>query len=148
MAISNLQPVDLGELEQSCGLGHQPVNLMLSLGSWCQNLIELQDTQLESFSLVVRQQSICLQCRRPGFDPWVGKIPWKRKWQSTPVLLPGKSHGWKSLVGYSPWDRKELDMTEQLSFFSFSWCWSIECIGKPAYLHHISSLGNTPQPCK
>ena len=34
------------------------------------------------------------------FDPWVGKIPWRRKWQSTPVLLPGKSHGWKSLVGY------------------------------------------------
>ena len=39
----------------------------------------------------------------PGFDPWVGKIPWRRKWQSTPVLLPGKSHGQSSLVGYSPW---------------------------------------------
>ena len=37
----------------------------------------------------------------PGFDPWVGKILWRRKWQPTPVLLPGKSHGWKSLVGYS-----------------------------------------------
>ena len=44
--------------------------------------------------------------------PWVGKIPWKRKWQPTPVFLPGKSHGWRSLVGYSPWGSKELDTTE------------------------------------
>ena len=50
------------------------------------------------------------------FDPWAGKIPWRRKWQPTPVLLPGKSHGWRSLVGYSPWGRKELNMTEQLHF--------------------------------
>ena len=55
-----------------------------------------------------------LQCRRPGFDPWVGKIPWRRKWQPTPVLLPGESHGQRSLVGYSPWSHKESDMTEQL----------------------------------
>ena len=41
---------------------------------------------------------------------------WRRKWQSTPVLLPGKSHGQRSLVGYSPWDRKELDTTERLHF--------------------------------
>ena len=46
------------------------------------------------------------------FDPWVGKIPWRRKWQPTPVLLPGKSHGQRSLVGYSPWDHKESDTTE------------------------------------
>ena len=58
----------------------------------------------------------CWQCRRPGFDPWVGKILWRRKWQPTPVLLPGKSHGQRSLVGYSPWGRKESDTTEQLHF--------------------------------
>ena len=52
-------------------------------------------------------KSICMQCGRPGFDSWVGKIPWRRKWQSTSVLLPGKSHGQRSLVGYSPWDCKE-----------------------------------------
>ena len=40
--------------------------------------------------------------RRPGFDPWVGKIPWRRKWHPTPVFLPGESHGWRSLVGYNP----------------------------------------------
>ena len=46
------------------------------------------------------KESAC-QCRR-HFDPWVGKIPWRRKWQPTPVFLPGKSHGQRSLVGYSP----------------------------------------------
>ena len=46
--------------------------------------------------------------------------PWRRKWQSTPVLLPGKFHGWRSLVGYSPWDLKESDMTEQLHGFTDS----------------------------
>ena len=57
--------------------------------------------------------------RRVGHD-WVTSLSlftfmhWRRKWQPTPVLLPGKPHGWKSLVGYSPWDYKELDMTEQL----------------------------------
>ena len=44
------------------------------------------------------------------------KIPWRRKWQSTPVLLPGKSHGQRSLVGYRPWGHKESDMTERLHF--------------------------------
>ena len=55
--------------------------------------------------------------RGPGFDPWVRKLPWRSEWQPTPVLLlPGKSHGWRSVVGDSPWDHKELDMTEQLHF--------------------------------
>jgi len=49
---------------------------------------------------------ICLQCRRPRFDSWVGKIPWRRKWQSTPVFLPRESHGQRSLAGYSPWGHK------------------------------------------
>ena len=48
-------------------------------------------------------------------EPWVGKIPWRRARQPTPVSLPGESHGQRSLVGYSPWDRKESDMTELLS---------------------------------
>ena len=50
--------------------------------------------------------------KRPEFDPWIWKIPWSRKWQPTPVFLPGKFHGQKRLVRYSPWGRKELDMTE------------------------------------
>jgi len=47
-----------------------------------------------------------------GVIPWVRKIPWRRKWQPTAVLLPGKSNGQRSLVGYSPWVHKELDTTE------------------------------------
>ena len=43
---------------------------------------------------------------KPGFNSWVGKIPWRRTWQPTPVLLPGESHGQRSLEGYSPWGRK------------------------------------------
>ena len=54
------------------------------------------------------------QCRRHGFDPWARKIPWKRKWQPTPVFLPGKSHGQRSLAGYSPPGHKELRMTQGL----------------------------------
>ena len=51
------------------------------------------------------KESAC-QCRRPRFNPWFKKIPWRRKWEPTPVFLPGKSHGQMSLVGYSPWGRK------------------------------------------
>ena len=54
-----------------------------------------------------------LQFRRPGFDPWVGKIPGRRGWLLTPVFLLGELHGQRSLTGHSPWGRKELDMTEQ-----------------------------------
>ena len=49
-------------------------------------------------------------------DTKLWKIPWRRKWQPTPVFLPGESHGWRSLVGYSPWGRKESDTTEWLHF--------------------------------
>ena len=64
-------------------------------------------------------QRICLQCRRPGFNPWVWKIPWTRKWQPTPLFLPGELHGQRNLVGYSPWSHKELDMTERLTLSHF-----------------------------
>ena len=47
-----------------------------------------------------------LQCRRPGFNPFIGKVSWRRKWQPTPVFLPGESHGQRSLVGYSAWGRR------------------------------------------
>ena len=57
----------------------------------------------------------CLQSRRPGFYPWVRKIPWRREWQPTPVFLPGESHGQRSLAGYSPWGHKESDKTERLT---------------------------------
>ena len=49
-----------------------------------------------------------------SIDPWVGKIPWRREWQPTPVFLPGEFHRQRSLVGHSLWGHKESDMTEQL----------------------------------
>ena len=60
-----------------------------------------------------------LQCGRTGFDPSVGKIPWRRKWLFTPVFWPGESRGKRSLAGYSPWGHKELDMTEWLTLSVF-----------------------------
>ena len=60
------------------------------------------------------KEPIC-QCgrhKRCGFDPWIGKIPWRKKWQSTPVFLLGESHRQRNLAGYSPWGRKESDMTK------------------------------------
>ena len=53
----------------------------------------------------------CRRCKRHGFDPWVGKISWRRAWQPTLVSLPGDSHGQRSLVGYSPGGRTEPDTT-------------------------------------
>ena len=52
-------------------------------------------------------ESTC-QCRRCGFDPWVGKVPWRRKWQPTAIFFPGKFHRQESLVGYSPWGCKRV----------------------------------------
>ena len=68
------------------------------------------------------KESACQYGRRKGlgFNPWVGKIPWRRKWQPTPVFLPGESHGWRSLVGYSPRGRKESDMTKRLHSLTHS----------------------------
>ena len=60
----------------------------------------------------LRGLTICPQYRRPGFNPWVGKIPRRREWLPILVFWPGKSHGQRSLVGYSPWRSKESDLTK------------------------------------
>ena len=57
----------------------------------------------------VKNLPLMQEIQRHGFDPWVGKIPWRRKWQPTPEIWPWKSHGQRSLVGYSSWGCKELD---------------------------------------
>ena len=57
---------------------------------------------------VVKNVPTSRRCKRCGFDPWVGKILWRRKWQPTPVFLPGESHGQRSLTGYSPWGYKRV----------------------------------------
>ena len=60
------------------------------------------------------KESAC-QCRRPSFNPWIGKIPRRREWQPTPIFLSGEFHGHRSLAGYSPWGHKESDTTELLT---------------------------------
>ena len=75
------------------------------------------------------------QCRRHerhGFNPWVGKIPWRREWQPTPVFLLGESHGPRILAGYRPWGYKELDTTEATEQYSTKWLSSRAHI-KPAW---------------
>ena len=65
--------------------------------------------------LMAQWLRIRLQCRslrRHRFNPWVGKMPWRRRWQPSPAFLPGESHGQRSLAGYSPWGRKESDRME------------------------------------
>ena len=64
------------------------------------------------------------------FDPWVGKIPWRRGWLPTPLFLPREFHGQKNLAGYSPWGHKESDMTEWLrtgaQIQGCSWCKALQ----------------------
>ena len=99
-------------------------NIMLSEGSQTQEHIRHDSVHMKSpdkakfigteSKLVVPVDSvviICLHCRRQGrhgFDPWGGKISWRRKWQPTPVFLPGKSHGQRSLVRYRPGSCKRV----------------------------------------
>ena len=63
-------------------------------------------------ALVVKNPCPCRGHKRHGFDPLVGKTPWRRAWQPTPVFLLGKFHGQRNLAGYSPWGHKESDTTE------------------------------------
>ena len=64
----------------------------------------------------LRQLSVCLQCRRPGFNPWVGKILWRRKWQPTPVRLLGKSHGKPVYLLYSTVYAYTVDLLYNLPY--------------------------------
>ena len=71
----------------------------------------------------------------PRFHPWVGKIPWRREWQPTPVFLPGETHGQRNLAGCSPWGHKELDTTEWLTlslslYTSVCQSNSLHCVGQ------------------
>ena len=85
--------------------------------------------------MVKKKKKSACQCRRCRFNLWVGKIPWRRKRQPTLVFLPGKSHGQRSLVGYSLWAHKELDTTEQLTL-TFAYLY---------HLMHVITLGSCRQ---
>ena len=77
-----------------------------------------------------------------GSIPALGRSPGEGKWQPTPVLLPGESHGGRSLVRYSPWGHKESDMTEQLHFISLHFIYICVCVCLYLYLHPYLSLYN------
>ena len=76
--------------------------------------------------------------KRCGFDPWVGKIPWRRKWQCTPVLLSGESRGQRSLAVYSPQGHKESDRLKQLSRHAYIYPTVFD---QPPVLGHLTSRG-------
>ena len=92
------------------------------LGAW----MNLEDLTLSEISQTLYEvpglpwwlsgKEAACQCRRLAFNPWVGKIPWRRAWQPTPVFLPGESQGQRSLADWGPWGRKELDTTKHSQF--------------------------------
>ena len=101
---------------ETLGEERSGVGVPRHLGGWARNTAK----SLRFYCDASGKEPTCQSrtCKRCRFDPWVGKIPWRRVWQPTPVFLPRESHGQRSLVGYSPWGHKESDMTERLSTHS------------------------------
>ena len=82
-------------------------------GSQCHHELTFPPSSLPGGTSGKEPSRQCRRCKRLSFNPWVGKIPWRRVWQPTPVFLPGESHGQRSLLGYSPWSHKEWAMTQK-----------------------------------
>ena len=106
-----------GEEAGSCSSWHRPSqedNTKIYLVSTCRSVtpstVKTVSARSSISSGASGEEPVC-QCRRQELDPWARKIPWRREWQPTPVLLPGEAHGQRSLAGYSPWGLKESDMT-------------------------------------
>ena len=126
-------------------------------GFWClfQLKITLSHFQDLNFGVSSRESGLpwgfsgkecACQCRRPGFDPWVRKIPWRRKWQPTPVFLPGKPHGQRSLAGYSPCDRTDSDTTEKLGMHTHTQC-DIYAWIHSLYQQHLDHIQDVTGVC-
>ena len=107
----------------------------------CLIVIFLYLSCLEIVDPLLRGWRIFLQCRRPGLEPWIRKIPWRREWQPTPIFLPGEFHGQSSLAGYSPWGRQEFDTTELMAPHSSALAWKIPRTEEPGRLQSMGSLG-------
>ena len=122
--LSELRPVFHDNLEGWDGMGGgrevpEGGDICLPMNDSCWCMAEINQHckatifQCKKFKKKKESCCQCRRCRRHGFNLWVGKIPWRRKWQPTAVFLPGESHGQSSLVGYSPWGHKALDKTER-----------------------------------
>ena len=99
----SLAPVIMSDYVGRRKMLHMKLRLLMGFLRWCSG----KEPSFQSRS-----------CKRPRFGPWVRKILWRRKWQPAAVFLPGKSHGQRSLVGYSPGGCKELDAAESLSTYT------------------------------
>ena len=87
------------------------------------------------------------ETQRLGFNPWVRKIPWSRKWQSTPAFLPGEFHGQRSKAGYSPWGCKEPDTTEHTytCYIIYLLLCHTACVkNPPANAGEVRDMGSVP----
>ena len=84
---------------------------------WVLTELDITEVTYQQQATLVAQmvKNLPVMPERPGFNPWAEKIPWRRVWQPTAVFLPGEFHGQRSLEGYSPWVRKELDTIDQLN---------------------------------
>ena len=88
----------------------------------------------------------CRRYRRHGFDHWVGMNPWRRKWQPTPVFLPGKSHGQRSLASYSPGGHTESATTEWLSKTHTKKTWAISDTTESNWKHTSTDWNRSSLP--
>ena len=98
----------------------------------CSHRLFIKVLRILYFPGSTRGEEPACQRRRhktPSFGPWVGKVPWRRKRQPTPVFLPGDSHGQRSLVGNSPWGQRESDPTDQLNQHHYK---TRHCLDNPA----------------
>ena len=94
----------------SRGFSQEKIVEALSMAQWHIDYFEMKLLKKDFGDSILYR--IHLQCRRPGFDPWVGKIPWRRAWQATPVFFPGESPRREEPVGHTPWGHKESNTTE------------------------------------
>ena len=104
-----LASVPFSIFQASIGRSNPRCNAIFHILTFLLSLLRLMTHIIPSGS--DGKESAC-NAKDSGLDPWVRKIPWRRAWQPTSALLPGESHGQKSLVDYSPWGHKESDMTE------------------------------------
>ena len=113
---------------------------------WLINSTQKREQGFPGGSVV--KESTC-QCKRHRFNPWVGKIPWRRKWQPTPAFLPGKSHGQRSLVGYSPCvtkSQKQLSTHTHITCLDYSHClWSFPALHTHPPTHKKTNCLFLPQ---